>query len=333
MPDGTAFVFPVDRPGPGPDLWRVKLAALDQPRLLNLASRAGGIDPAISRVGNRLAYVFWRRDSNIWRLTPGDPTGVEKTPALFNSTRYDVWPALSPDGTRVAFLSDRSGTREVWVCDTGSSDARRLTRDGGAWPVRWSPDGERLVFPSGAPGRRDIYMVNANGGTPQRITTDQPSGVGLPSWSRDGKWIYFASDRTGRREVWRIPAQGGEAVQITREGGTTALESPDGAFLYYAKGNGTTSLWKVPAEGGEETQIIASVRHTAFAVIDKGIYFIPGDGRSIHLFDFQTGKARRFATFEKPIRFEISVSRDANLILYSQYDQLDADIMLVENFR
>ena len=199
--------------------------------------------------------------------------------------------------------------------------------------MRWSPDGKRLAFVSrGARRPRDIYVVNANGGAPQRITTD-PSDHGLPSWSRNGKWIYFASDRTGRREVWRIPARGGEAVRVTREGGTTALESPDGAFLYYAKGNHVTSLWKVPVEGGEETRIIDSVGYMAFAVTDKGIYFIPGNGRSIHLFDFQTGKTRRLATIEKPIRGELSVSPDANLILYSQYDQRDADLMLVENFR
>ena len=52
---------------------------------------------------------------------------------------------------------------------------------------------------------------------------------------RDGRWIYFGSNRTGRAEIWRAPGAGGRAEQVTNDGGITAVESTDGATLYYRK--------------------------------------------------------------------------------------------------
>ena len=102
--------------------------------------------------------------------------------------------------------------------------------------------------------------------------------MNVPSWSRDGKWVYFASDRSGQVQVWKIPTSGGQAVQVTRKGGYVAFESPDGKFVYYAKDDEVpTSLWKVSVDGGEETRVLDPIGHGSnFAVVDEGIYFLPG---------------------------------------------------------
>ena len=100
----------------------------------------------------------------------------------------------------------------------------------------WSWDGQNIAFTVVAKGmKEDIYVVSANGGAPRRITTD-PAEDKWPYWSNDGKWIYFSSTRSGREEIWKMPSSGGEAVQITRNSGDTPQESPDGKFVYYAKG-------------------------------------------------------------------------------------------------
>jgi Tol biopolymer transport system component len=144
-------------------------------------------------------------------------------------------------------MSTRSGNIEIWVGDNDGSNAVQLTSFGGPHvsTPRWSPDGRRIAFDSNVEGEYDIWVIGANGGKPQRMTTD-PSNEGNPSWSRDGRWIYFDSSRTGEQQVWKIPANGGEAIQVTRDGGFGPLESPDGNFLYYAKGLVSTSLWRVP---------------------------------------------------------------------------------------
>ena len=77
-----------------------------------------------------------------------------------------------------------------------------------------------------------------------RRVTSAPSEDVVPSWSQDGKWIYFASNRSGAWQVWRTRSEGGGPdEQVTKLGGFAALETPDGAYLYYAKHRSSGELW------------------------------------------------------------------------------------------
>jgi eukaryotic-like serine/threonine-protein kinase len=143
-------------------------------------------------------------------------------------------PQYSPNGKQIAFDSDRSGVHGIWVCAADGSNATELLSPVGAvaGTARWSPDGQRVAFDFNPEENTDIYVIRASGGKPIRLTND-PARDEAPSWSRDGKWVYFASLRTGRWETWKVSATAGEAVQVTRSGGDTAFESPDGHFVYY----------------------------------------------------------------------------------------------------
>src|SRR5262249_59416746 len=131
-----------------------------------------------------------------------------------------------------------------------------LTSIGHAGAPRWSPDGRQIVYDRGVSGgSKDIYVINAEGGgQPRRLTTD-PSDDIVPSWSHDGQWIYFCSKRSGSFQIWKMPASGGPAIQITKQGGFDNVESPDGRFLYYAKGRGVPGIWRVPIQGGAEVPV------------------------------------------------------------------------------
>jgi Tol biopolymer transport system component/predicted Ser/Thr protein kinase len=256
-PDGREIIF-----GSwffyGSGLWRVAIGSpgsrpKEPQRLAVLGDNV--IDPAISRRGLRLAYAHVFIHSNIMRIAlPGSrdtkgSTAVPKAAYFIASTRSDTSPQYSPDGKRIAFVSDRSGHGEVWVCGGDGSDAVQLTSFGGpdVTTPRWSPDGTRIAFDSNAGGQYDIWVVSADGGKPHRMTSD-PTNDGNPSWSRDGKWIYFDSARVGEQQVFKLPASGGEAIQVTKDGGFAPFESPDGKFLYYTKALADTSLWKMPLE-------------------------------------------------------------------------------------
>ena len=135
-------------------------------------------------------------------------------------------------------MSQRSGTDEIWICDSDGSKAAQLTSLGGAaiYGPNWSPDSRTIAFTAAQKGmKEDIYSISANGGTPRRLTS-HPAEDKWAYWSHDGKWIYFSSTRSGREEIWKMSSSGGEAVQITRNSGDTPQESPDGKFLYYMKG-------------------------------------------------------------------------------------------------
>ena len=136
-----------------------------------------------------------------------------------------------------------------------------------------------------------------------------------------------------------MPAQGGEAIQLTRNGGAASFESPDGAYLYFAKrtpDGGPPSIWRMPLRGGEEERVLEKVGSGDWTLTDRGVYYVNREaqpGPTIELFDFATGEVSPVAVLEIPLPFLISVSPDEQRILYVRFDKVESDIMLVENFR
>ena len=321
-------------------LWRVPVDGGAARRVEEARERAWL--PAMSPHG-RLAFT--RRDNNvdIWQLRLSD---LQPAPTRFiSSTRVDVAPAFSPDGRRIAFTSDRSGTLQIWVRDHNTSNERQLTflSAPGTGASAWSPDSKQLAFDSRVDGTTHVYVIDATGGTPHRVGTDTADEA-LPSWSRDGKWVYFSSTRTGRFEIWKMPAQGGPAVQLTKNGGNRPVESPDGKYVYYDKGPGSGRefhAWRVPVEGGEEVPIF-EYGGSRWSVVPTGLYFYQLDQNTetardwfLKFFDFGTRQTR--VIVELPgmpiIGQRPAVSPDGGTVLYTQIDLNDADLMLVENFR
>src|SRR6185369_3058572 len=105
----------------------------------------------------------------------------------------------------------------------------------------------------------DIYVVSSNGGTPRRVTTTNSEDV-VPSWSKDGSSIYYASNHSGAWQVWRVPAAGGTEEQVTKLGGFAAFESPDGQYLYYAKGRSSNGLWRKRLPAGDEEPVLEQLK-------------------------------------------------------------------------
>ncbi len=315
------------------ELWRISLSGSRTPRRLDFAGDHVE-QVALSRQGNRLAYVRDLEDSNIWRLDLHGPGGKATHPTnLISSTWNELVPQYSPDGRRIAFISGRSGHHEVWVCESDGSNPLKLTSMQGqeTGSPHWSPDGKRIVFDSSTIGNFEVYVIDADGGAPTNLTR-HPADDALASFSHDGRLIYFVSDRSGRYEIWKMSAEGGEAIQITRNGAFIPAESPDGRYLYYKKEG---SLWRLPSGGGEEERIVEKEIHT-FALTASGVYFFwagrPGIGNSIDFLDLSTRKETTVATIPRESG-DVSVSPDERYLLYTQVDQSGSDLMLVENFR
>jgi Periplasmic component of the Tol biopolymer transport system len=317
-------------------LWKMRFGG-GEPEQLPYGQE--GSEPSIR--GNKLVYLRQTANFNIWSRKLGSLLSSGTPDKFISSTRMESGPQFSPDGSKIAFESTRSGFFEVWMCRSDGSGLVQLTHfNSHTGTPRWSPDGQQIAFDSGVGGNLDIYVIDSRGGQPRRLT-NEPSHEVVPSWSRDGRWLYFASDRTGDWEVWKMPSAGGPAAQVTHHGGFAAFESPDGRFLYYAKGLTVPGLWRIPTDGGEESEVILPLEAGYWgywAVVEDGIYCLdttttkPG----IAFFDFTTRRTTRvFDLQNPPARFVpgLAISPDKKIILYTQLDALNSDIMLVENFR
>ena len=335
-PDGRDIVFA--RAGWLADagwLWKISRGG-GEPERLQFGQE--GVEPSIR--GKRLVYARQTANINIWRRGLNSLVSAGPSDRFIHSKRMESGPQFSPDGSKIAFESTRSGAYEIWMCRSDGTGLVQLTRfNSSTGTPRWSPDGQQIDFDSRAPGNADIFVVDSQGGSPRRLTSG-PSSEVVPSWSRDGPWIYFTSDRTGRHEVWKMPSTGGSPVQVTHHGGFAAFESTDGRFLYYAKGMTVPGLWRIPTNGGEEVEIISSLEagHWGYwAVVENGIYYLDTTAKpGIAFFDVNTSRTTRVFNLENRPATQapgLAVSSTNGTILYTQLDALSRDIMLVENFR
>jgi Tol biopolymer transport system component len=331
-PDAHTIVFPGgDFHNPG--LWKITLLPrITKPLHLPFATE-GTTLPAISRQSH-LAYAHASGDADILRLDIGKSVGRAKP--LISSTRLDHEPQYSPDGKRIAFSSNRSGSHEIWISDGEGLNLVKLTSFGGfgyrASP-RWSPDGRKIYFSAIEERGTECWVTSTEGGRPRRLNIAEVTGC--PSgWSRDGEWIYFGRDA----QVWRMPANHpGAPVQVTFRGGDAATESPDGRFVYYLKShsNDISTLWRMPVAGGEETKILESVYANCMAVTDQGVYFIASfEHASVRFLNFAKGRVEEIAPIAHHPVWGFSVSPDKRSLLYAEYESpLIHDLMLVKNFR
>jgi Tol biopolymer transport system component len=352
-PDGKEVLFCAQR-----SLWRMDVSGAQPPERVPFVGE-GAFMPVLSRLASgqsiRLVYVRASSDLNIWRLdvaAPGTPASSSAVMSI-SSTMLDQNPQFSPDGGRVAFQSNRSGSQEIWLADPDGANAVQLTTM--TAPItgtpRWSPNGQTIAFDSNREGQFEIYVVAASGGPTRRVTSHAGDEV-MPSFSRDGNWIYFGSNRTGSYQIWKVPSSGGQPVQVTSNGGAAAFESPNGEYIYYTQTPmWSSSLWRSGATGGEPVKILDEVSRS-FTVVDKGIYYIDllehqsgpmvlaPTGRPtlqvsgrLRFRDFVTTNTTTVADLGTGIGLGLTVSPDGRTVLFSKFDAPKNDLEMVENFR
>ena len=186
-------------------------------------SHDGGFDPTLSPDGRQIAYRLLQAadDGEIWVM---DATGAKRR-NLVNDPDFSDWgPAWSPDGSAIAFDSNRQVGLAVWLMRADGTDQRILTRGHGEYPS-WSPDGTRLAYAGGS--YYDIWVVNADGSDDHAITSTPAYDMG-PAWSPDGAWIAYHT----QVDAW--PAVGESGMGDEMEDAFPAW-SPDGRFLMWAR--------------------------------------------------------------------------------------------------
>ena len=284
----------------------------------------------------RLAYEFQMLDVNIWRWD----LSRRVAGLVAGSTGWDDFPALSPDGSRIAFASNRSGSNEIWTSGADGSEPRQLTFHQGPLVAspRWSPDNNRLAFTSQVGANRDVYVMKADGSGSTRLTTS-PSEETNPSWSWDGRWIYYRSDQSGVGQIWKVAVTGGIPERVTAGEAVEAFESPDGRRLYFVRSTDTPGLWSVAVAGGPETLVLPNVRAGQWAVAQQGVFFLspaegkPAAGTTLNLYRFSTTTVEPVDDLPTPwriVKTGFSVARDGRSMLWTQLDKMTRDLMVID---
>src|SRR5262245_20423320 len=203
-----------------------------------------------------LSFVFSRYRDNQYDIFI-QRVGEAVARNLTADSNEDDWmAAFSPDGSRIAFRSERDGGG-VFLMDADGGNLRRLTKEG--FNPSWSPDGKEIVYatsPANSPhsrnnARSQLKAVNVETRERRLIDTGSGKDAVQPSWSPNGARIAYWGLRDTDRDIWTVPAGGGEPTPVTNDEATdwNPVWSPDGKYLYFASDSrGAMRFGRVPSD-------------------------------------------------------------------------------------
>ena len=224
------------------------------------------------------------RESEIYRQFPGG-----KTERLTFNSGNDGHPALSPDGTKMAYFTTINRVFQIAVLDFESGDRQQLTFS--RWPKRnfhpsWSPDGRRIAYSSEEDGDFDIYIMDENGKNVTNMTDNSPADDSWLHWSPAGPKIVFTSDRDGGAdEVYLLDVNTRNQRRLTNSfiRATYPRWSPSGSQIAYISGElpeiqpRSRAIWRMKSDGSDLAALATEVdreSYPSFSPDGKWIAFV-----------------------------------------------------------
>ena len=276
--------------------------------------------PRISPDGSQIAYTVsetrmekdkeWKSVTQIWVV----PAGGGKARQYTRGEKSATAPEWSPDGSMIAFLTDREkdGERQVWMMMADGGEAWAVTsHKGGVSGFRFSPDGKRLVLTAVDQPAKDeedrkkvkddpivmdrdikmshLWLFDVDKKEEKRLTEGNFT-VADPQWSPDGTRITYVTrptpkaDDGGLSDIWMVTVASGEKKKIVGDEGSSdsARWSPNGEWIAYGgspeggSGVSTTFIYLIPAAGGAPKQL------TPKFDLDTGTPIWSRDGKTIY---------------------------------------------------
>ncbi len=214
----------------------------------------------VARAMPSIAYQSREQGERAWSIHVMNSDGSSRIRLTEGQAGFLSPPTWSPNGSRIAFVSDREGNPDIWVMDSDGGNLSRLTdhvaKD---HSPAWSPDGEWIAFASVRDSLYwELYLMRPDGSDVQRLTWWEDASDLSPSWSPDGTRLVFASKRDGNWEIYTMDRDGGNLTRLTNEPAddTNPAWSPDGSRIAFeSTREGYAEIYLMPVTGGGEVNI------------------------------------------------------------------------------
>ena len=243
-------VFGLVENRPGKEIYIADYDGANERRVT--VSRSINTNPAWAPDARSIAYTSWLTGfpdvvvSHVFE-------GRMSHPARGNDRDHNFLPAFSPDGTQIAFNSNRDDNNDIYVANVDGSDVRRLTNNPAIdTSPTWSPNGRQIAFTSDRTGAPQIYVIGADGTGLRRLTYE--TYCDRPTWSPAPFNEIAYSSKTGPgHDIKVMDLAGDEPRQLTFGQGSNESPSysPNGRHIAFSstRGSGTKQIYTIGRDG------------------------------------------------------------------------------------
>jgi Tol biopolymer transport system component/C-terminal processing protease CtpA/Prc len=300
--------------------------------------------PSISPDGQTIVFSY---RGDLWRV----PSTGGQASQLTVHAAYDYMPIWSPDGSKIAFASDRYGTSDVFVMPAKGGTATRLTfHSSSDYPTSFTPDGESVLFYSGRLDARkmvgyprrgaqpELYSVPLAGGMPTQVLTT-PAIYAV--WDSAGERLVYSDekgletdlrkhdDSSFARDVWLYDAQTDEHTKLTEFGADDRqpVWAPGEASIYYlSERSGDFNVWRLAlTDGAEPIQVTNHDTHPVrFLSSSK-------DGDICYSWDGEIYALAVDATESRKLEITVATDSRHNATVYTDVTRQISDFALSPN--
>ncbi len=215
----------------------------------------------VARSVPSIAYQSRERGDPRWYVHVMNSDGSDRVRLAGGQSAFLSAPSWSPDGSKLAFVSDVEGHSDIWVINVDGSNAVNLTQDEAAdHSPSWSPDGHWIVFASlrDSPNWWELYVMRPDGTDVTRLTWWEDASDLSPTWSPDGTKLAFASKRDGNWEIYTMDRDGGNLARLTNDPAddSNPAWAPDGSRIaFVSTRDGYPEIYVMSITGGKATNI------------------------------------------------------------------------------
>jgi len=317
------------------------VTAIDDGQVSALDVPSPATYPAIARAGGNAVYEIRRTKNTLAQITI-DPqaTQLAQTPQapqlLAASTGSDAAASVSPDGKQIAFVSDRNGSEQIWLCAADGSQALALTdfREAVVWTPQWSADGRRLLAIVRADGKTSLTQIEVASRRQQMVAVSQDALLAASYGPDPGSYLLIRRAAGARGELILLSNADSaqeHVVALAANVEHAELDAP-ARMIYYAKADGLGVFRRDLAGGSEQavTRNVTAAVDRGWRLVDGRIWYVSAmmmEPFDLREFDPASGKDRVLAHVKgwlRDVGFSVTPSRDR--VIFAPMGPEDSDV-------